>query len=194
MTTHVQKVPKKTKTQKKKEILQSLCEKINLEKGFTPSLNEAIIFAAESFLNDLRLSTKQQKQLAEAASASKMTSQQILDKSCDWAYRFYCHKYSSASEPSSAEFSAGSAYQRIHEFVLKLMKKNDQCKKKEDKVFINQSYISKHQGSNRQAIKGHLAIHKELIDKHHKKHDLSPRHNVEVHSYLLRRSPVKNSK
>lgn len=192
MITTVQKV---TKGQKKKDLLSQVCQKIASEKGFSPSLNEAIMIAAESFLQDLRPSQKQLQHLQAAAQSAKMSPSQILDKAIDWASRFYESKYSSESlaKENSSDFAPGSAYQRIHEFVLKVMKKNDGTKKKEEKVFINQNYLTKNQGSNRTAIKGYLYLQQEVLEKHHKKHDLSPRHNVMVNSYLEKTSNGKGN-
>lgn len=178
----------------KRELLQKLCQRIESEKGVSPSINEAIITAAENFLSELQLNFSHKNKIKEAAAAAKMNPQQILDKACDWAFRFYLQKYSSENKGRTAgsdrndnnQFSPGSAYARIGEFVKELMKKNDAAKKKEDKVFINQTYLVKNQGSNRDAIKGFLHLQKEMLDKHHKKHSLGPRHNVEVNSYLSR--------
>lgn len=181
----------------KRELLQKLCQQIEAQKGVTPSLNEAIITAAQSFLDELQLNFSHKAKIKEAAAVAKMHPQQILDKACSWASRFYLQKYSKEDSvdknlPAGGErdghheFSPGSAYARIGEFVKELMKKNDLAKKKEDKVFINQTYLVKNQGSNRDAIKGFLHLQKEMLDKHHKKHSLGPRHNVEVNSYLSR--------
>lgn len=185
---------KQGKVALKRELLQKLCQKIESEKGVAPSINEAIIAAAESFLSELQLNFSHQNKIKQAAAAAKMHPQQILDKACDWAFRFYLQKYSSENKDLTGgekrnehnEFSPGSAYSRIGEFVKELMKKNDAAKKKEDKVFINQTYLVKNQGSNRDAIKGFLHLQKEMLDKHHKKHSLGPRHNIEVNSYLSR--------
>ena len=176
----------------KRALLEKIQISIKSKTGYLPSLNEAIICAAQSYLNDIHLNKQQTSKIELAATAAKMTPLQILDKACDWASRFYSNKYSveaqdlknQKSNGTLDEFSAGSAYLRIHEFVTKLMKKNDSSKKKEDMVFINQTYLTKHQGSNRDAIKGYLQLHADVLDKHHKKHDLNPRHNLEVNTYF----------
>ena len=75
------------------------------------------------------------------------------------------------------------------------MKKNDSTKLKENKIFINQTYLIKNQGSNRDAVKGFLELNRELLESHHKKHGLRPRHNIEVNSYRkkLKRPHVKSN-
>ena len=175
-------VQKLKKTVKKVMLLQQISQKMEKEKGITPSLNEAIIYSAESVLNDIRLSPKQRAKIEEAALVAKMTPQQILDKACEWAKRFYGKKYS--GEKSTKHFEAGTAYGRVEEFVREVMKKNDSQRSKDKKVFINQTYLLKNQGSNRAAIKGFLELNREMLEKHHKKHGLNPRHNLLVNSYL----------
>lgn len=179
MNTSVQKLKK---VAKKVILLQQICQKMEKEGRVAPSLNEAIIYSAESLMNDVRLTPKQRAKIEEAATIARMTPEQILDKACEWAKRFYGKKYS--GEKSSKEFDAGSAYRRVEDFVSEVMKKNDSHKSKEKKVFINQTYLLKNQGSNRTAIKGFLELNREMLDKHHKKHGLNHRHNMLVNSYL----------
>jgi hypothetical protein len=174
-------VQKNKKSEKKKLLLQQICLKMEKERGIPHSLNEAIIHSTECLLNDMHLSPKQRSKIENAAQSAKMTPQQILDKACDWASRFYGQKY--AAEKSSQQFTAGSAYRRVEEFVKAVMKKNDSTKLKENKIFINQTYLIKNQGSNRDAVKGFLELNRELLESHHRKHGLRPRHNIEVNSY-----------
>lgn len=199
MVSSVQKKKKETKGEKKRLLLQEVAQRLLGDDGHPPSLNEAIIASAESFLLDMRLDPGQRSKIEQAAAIANLTPMQILDKACDWASRFYGSKYAGLGElgekslgaggkdrASLDQFAPGSAYLRVHEFVQKLMKKNDLCKKKEEKVFINQTYLVKHQGSNRDAIRGYLHAQRQALQAHHQKHGLSPRHNVEVHSYRNR--------
>jgi hypothetical protein len=172
------------KVEKKKRLLTDIQKRLEERTGLAYSLNEVIIMLCEEYLKDIKLSDTMTRKIVRAADSAKMSPLQILGKACDWAEKFYYSRYlERPSDPSKP----GSAYLRIDQFVKKLIKKNDSSKKKEDKVFINQTYLIKHQGSNRGAVKGYLEINKDILTKHHKKHGLHSRHNIEVHSYLFAR-------
>lgn len=193
LNNHVQK-KKKTKIEgkvsKKRRLLIKIQRILQEQLGTHPSLNEVIIHLAESYLGDLKLNDKQLKKIEVAAQSAKMSPEQILDKACDWASKFYQNRYENRPPESMGKAkdntNPGSAYWRIDAYVKKLMQKNDKATRKQDKVYINQTFLSKHQGANRNAIKGYLEVNKEILRKHHDKHNLGPRHNVEVKVYFFR--------
>jgi hypothetical protein len=173
---------KKSKVAYKTQLLEKVRKQMETEAGIELSLNQVIIACCEQYLNSIHLSPKQMEQLTRAGLAAKRSPSQMLTAACEWAQKFYTTKY----QDTGTEYHAGSAYKRIDQFVKKQMRKNDLAKRMEDKVYINQTYLSKHQGSNRDAIKGYLELNGEMLLEHHRRHKLRARHNNEVSSILRR--------
>jgi len=162
----------------KQKLLAQVQKKIEEEKGIRPSLNQAITLVCEAYLASLQLNQKQLELIQKASNASKKSPLQILSAACEWSAKFYGSKYQ--REVQKNDTRAGSAYVRIDHFVRRVMKKNDLASRSEEKVFINQTYLMKHQGANRDAIKGYLNEQASMLEKHHKKHRLSKDHNAKV--------------
>lgn len=176
--------------EEKRAILKKVQIKMIKEHGKELSLNEIVIILCESYLKDLKITKEQEQKILLAAQIAKISPLQVMGKACDWASKFYTKKYKNSEIKGRSlkerPLSPGTAYWRIDSFVKKVMKNNDHAKDSHNKVFINQTYLAKNQGSNRSAIKGYLEHNKEEIKRHHRKHKLHARHNIEVNAPFIK--------
>lgn len=175
---------------KKARLLAEVKGKMQQQAGAEISLNEVIIALCEHYSKSFPLIDDQNTRLEELVGVTKRSREYLLNSIVEMGLKYYASKWEKAQGMSKQalrdSFSSGSAHQRIDDFVKKLMKKNDNAKEAKNKVHINQTYLLQHQGSNRGAIKAYLEVNKEMLDKHHAKHGLGPRHNFSVNSYHKR--------
>lgn len=169
----------------KKELLAQAKAKLERDTGIEVSMNQAIMVACQAYVSQLKLGAKDLERIHAAATSAKKSPAQVLSAACAWAERFYGSRY---KQQEKEIFGAGTAYKRIDAFVRKVIAKNDKAKQIQKKVFINQTFLMKKQGSNREAIKGYLQVNHEMLKKHHEKHRLQASHNIELARKALNES------
>ena len=184
------KIKKESKVEKKRRLLDEVQTKINEGLDKPISLNEVIIRLCESYQKSFQLSDEQKERLEEIEKITHRPQNHLLESILDMGMKYYASKFEKASKMSKKDLrnstAAGSANIKIDTFVKKIMKKNDKATNPRDKVYINQTYLTKEQGSNRRAIQAYLEANKEMLEEHHQKHELNPRHNFSVNNYLKR--------
>jgi hypothetical protein len=181
-------VVKSTKRQIKIEKLTRIKEEFDKNQERPLSLDDVIIKLCSQHKRSFLLSESIIQELSDLSSLTGRTTNNLISSFLTSGIKDFRTRWTSAKEKMKnmkkneilkANF-AGSAEIRIDKVVKEIMNKNDKIKNPMKKVFISQTLLKKLTNGYVPSIKAYLEKNKEIIDSHHLKHNLTPRHNFSV--------------
>ncbi len=187
-TNEIKKTKKLGKRERRKQLLDSIRPLVPNDSDKPMSEDDLIIYICESFPQSYKMTNDQYKRASELGEKLNRTVGNIASTYIDYGIKTLETKADRLKEKIKKTkkadrkylVSAGSAQFKIKDVVQKMIDKNNKTNDPDEKVFISQTILAQKTGCNRPAVKSFLESQKELLDKHHAKHNLDENHNRSV--------------
>ena len=170
-------------------------EQLKLDKHFNNAADLLAELLNNYVLNEKLFNQQEQQVFDRALSIQNITAKELLKI----AVIPFCNRIIKNNKSGKVEhIKTIEANNKIDEIVKSIMLHNDNVELKEHKIYINQTALLKYVKENPiysktnneqiktfnvQVIKRYLTKNKDLLDQHHKKHDLTATHNRDIANF-----------